>query len=452
MKTYLRPQSVALIALACGVVATLAGWWVVGRQAEREAVVEFANQASLATNVIERRLQRYIDLLYGLDALANHEPHLTRLEFHNYVQALDLGQRLPGVQAVEFIRRVRAADREAFISRVRADRSVNVEGYPEFGLKPPGERPDYWVIDYVEPLAGNEAAFGLDIRQRAGAFQAAERSRDTASATFTGKYRLAQETGSSYGLVAYLPVFSATSPRDVATRRASLVGFVNVVLRVDDLMAGMIAEPAAAGMRIRMHDRGSLLSTQPKSETTLFYASPGPYRSDADLSLTEWRPRHDQDLGLGGRQWLLELEGAPSTSPFLRPLPLLVLCAGLVVSLLLYGILRAIASTRTEALGLAQRATRDLRTQLSFTQQLIEAIPNPVFYKDSGGRYLGCNAAFEDYTGLPRSKIIGKTVFEVASPRLRIARKPPTAASSSGPAARCTRRTSSMPGRRPAAR
>src|SRR6202008_5012579 len=103
---------------------------------------------------------------------------------------------------------------------------------------------------------------------------------------------------------------------------------------------------------------------------------------------------------------------------WLRPLPLLVLCAGLIVSLLLYGILRAIASTRTEALGLAQRATRDLRAQLSFPQQLIEAIPNPVFYKDTEGRYLGCNAAFEDYTALPRSKIIGKTVFDVASPEV----------------------------------
>ena len=33
------------------------------------------------------------------------EQHLSRLEFHTYVAGLELGQRLPGVQAVEFIRR-----------------------------------------------------------------------------------------------------------------------------------------------------------------------------------------------------------------------------------------------------------------------------------------------------------------------------------------------------------
>ena len=112
----LRQQSVALVVLGLGVAATVAAWQVVGRQAESEARAEFANQAMVATSVVERRVQRYIDLLYGLDALANHEPNLTRLEFHTYVAGLEMGQRLPGVQAVEFLRRVRAAAREPYVA------------------------------------------------------------------------------------------------------------------------------------------------------------------------------------------------------------------------------------------------------------------------------------------------------------------------------------------------
>jgi len=415
MTNYLRPQSVALLALAFGVAATVAGWYVVGRQAEGEARAEFASQAAVATNVVERRLQRYIDLLYALDALANHQPTLSRLEFHNYVAALDLGQRLPGVQAVEFLRRVREHDREAFIERVRTDRSLTQRGYPGFSIKPPGVRSEYWVIDYVEPMSGNESVFGLDIHARRGAREAAERSRDHASPVFTGKYRLAQETGASFGLVMYLPVYYGTRPASVVERRAQLMGFVNVVLRIDDMMAGMMAEPISAGLRIRIHDRGAVSATQPVSEATLFYSTPGTSRNHSELAFHEWRPRHDHDLSVGGRQWLLEFEGPTGRSPSLGPLPLLVLSAGLVFSLMLYTILRAIAGARNEAIALARRATDDLRRQLSFTQQLIEAMPNPVFYKDSEGRYLGCNAAFEDYAGEPRSKIIGKTVFEIST-------------------------------------
>src|SRR5258706_9699762 len=184
---------------------------------------------------------------------------------------------------------------------------------------------------------------------------------------------------------------------------------------MDDLMAGMTVEPVAAGMRIRMHDRGVLNATLPASEATVFYTTPGPWRPEAELGVAEWRPRDTIDIVVGGRQWLLEFDGAPARSPWLRPLPLLALCAGLVVSLLLYAVLRAIALARFEAISLAQKATRELRTQLSFTQQLIEAMPNPVFYKDADGRYLGCNAAFEDYSGHPRERIIGKTVIDVAT-------------------------------------
>lgn len=54
-----------------------------------------------------------------------------------------------------------------------------------------------------------------------------------------------------------------------------------------------------------------------------------------------------------------------------------------------------------------------LQDQLSFLQTLIDSMPNPVFYKDDRGRYLGCNLAFEKYLGLPKDKIIGNSVHDI---------------------------------------
>ena len=92
-----------------------------------------------------------------------------------------------------------------------------------------------------------------------------------------------------------------------------------------------------------------------------------------------------------------------------------VLLAGVAMTGLLYAVLSTIARAGRDAKALAERATAELRAQLSFTQQLIEAIPSPVFFKDVQGRYLGCNRAFEDYAGLTRAELIGKTVRDVAS-------------------------------------
>lgn len=50
-----------------------------------------------------------------------------------------------------------------------------------------------------------------------------------------------------------------------------------------------------------------------------------------------------------------------------------------------------------------------LQEQLYFLQTLIDTIPNPIFYKDTRERFLGCNRAFELRLGLTRDLIVGKT-------------------------------------------
>jgi PAS domain S-box-containing protein len=53
-------------------------------------------------------------------------------------------------------------------------------------------------------------------------------------------------------------------------------------------------------------------------------------------------------------------------------------------------------------------------SQLLFLQQLIDAIPTPVFYKDLQGIYLGCNRAFENFMGMTKEQVMGKTVYDLA--------------------------------------
>jgi PAS domain S-box-containing protein len=54
-----------------------------------------------------------------------------------------------------------------------------------------------------------------------------------------------------------------------------------------------------------------------------------------------------------------------------------------------------------------------LTEQLLFLGTLIDTIPNPVFYKDAEGKYLGCNRAFEAYYGTTRDWLRGKTVRDL---------------------------------------
>lgn len=51
-------------------------------------------------------------------------------------------------------------------------------------------------------------------------------------------------------------------------------------------------------------------------------------------------------------------------------------------------------------------------------QRVFDALTTPVFYKDTQGRYVGCNAAFAAFLGRHRSEIIGKTAYDLAPPHL----------------------------------
>ncbi|MGD0400017.1 MAG: response regulator [Syntrophobacteraceae bacterium] len=55
-----------------------------------------------------------------------------------------------------------------------------------------------------------------------------------------------------------------------------------------------------------------------------------------------------------------------------------------------------------------------LRSNVAFLQNLMDAMPYPVFYKDTGGRYLGCNRVFEQFFGTLRKDIVGKTVYDLS--------------------------------------
>jgi len=50
---------------------------------------------------------------------------------------------------------------------------------------------------------------------------------------------------------------------------------------------------------------------------------------------------------------------------------------------------------------------------MQFLEQLIDTIPNPIFFKQVNGVYQGCNRAFCEYTGLDKEDILGKTARQI---------------------------------------
>ena len=61
-----------------------------------------------------------------------------------------------------------------------------------------------------------------------------------------------------------------------------------------------------------------------------------------------------------------------------------------------------------------RRSTKKLHEQTIFLQTLINSMPNPVFYKNRQGIYIGCNEAFLTMLGRRRDEVLGKTVYDLS--------------------------------------
>jgi len=54
-----------------------------------------------------------------------------------------------------------------------------------------------------------------------------------------------------------------------------------------------------------------------------------------------------------------------------------------------------------------------LNEQFRFLQQVLDSIPNPIFYKNRNSAYIGCNRAFEQFFDRSRTEIMGKKITDL---------------------------------------
>jgi diguanylate cyclase (GGDEF)-like protein/PAS domain S-box-containing protein len=111
---------------------------------------------------------------------------------------------------------------------------------------------------------------------------------------------------------------------------------------------------------------------------------------------------------------LLIVTDATAFSTHAESLMRLIGAIGLTIGTLLlvtiYVLIDRVQSDLRRAQEKLEQENRARHADLKFQQLLINTIPSPVYYKDTEGRYLGCNRAYEQFVELDREQIIGRTV------------------------------------------
>lgn len=332
-----------------------------------------------ARTALERRVASYSEALFGLRSLYATQRPLSRDRFHSFVTAADIGGRFRGIQALSFNRRVARADAIAFERNVRKDVSVNGVGYPDFSIHPRTDAPELFVVEYIEPLEGNEAAFGFDLGSDATRLAAIRESRDSGDLVATRPIKLVQEAGEQKGFLLFLAVYSTEDlPLTAAARRRRFEGVMVGVFRIRDMLSGVLGSQSRLSIE-EIYDVGRTVESKPQlpRQSDLLMDATGKVSALRPGSLPELH--RFLDVNVGSRRWrILIVPGPVRIAQPGRFVPWIVGVTGLLLDLLLAGLLFSFARSRARAENEARRLQEVSEMKSAFMTSISHEIRTPL--------------------------------------------------------------------------
>lgn len=407
--TALRQSPLALLVLALGLGVTLASWQHVADDAEERAREQFLIHADDAKAGITQRLSMHIEILRGAAGLFAASDQVFRSEWKNYIGALHLQQRLPGIQGMGFIRYVPRAEKETFERRVRHDTSLDKAGYPDFAVFPATERDDYYPVEYFEPLMPDVRVLGLDHGAYPPGREALERARDSGLPAASGRLVSVVDQGRSPAFMVVLPVYRNGLPQaTVEERRAALSGFVYARFDTKELLGNAIGQSLMQEFFFEVFDGGpqGQIPTRPEPGRLLYDVDDAPVPHALN---PEFLPRFSSksSIELAGRNWIFYFFSKPDSPVSARgAVPLLVLAGGILLSATLFAIVLILSAERT-------RVAAEVRRQKSLIGQVLDALPLNVFLKDKDWRYVLVNEQCARTLGVAKEEAVGKSDFDL---------------------------------------
>lgn len=400
-----RLSRLSWIVLIISLVLTVFSSLQAKRASEQSASKDFAFTSSQVSIKIEERLDTFALVLRGGTGLFDTFGDVSREDWEKYVSKLQVSNVIRGVSGVNFAKLLAPEDLAEHIDSVRA------QGLPNYHVWPEYPRDTYTSLLYLSPFSEqNQRALGYDMFSESTRRQAMIQARDTGLASLSGKIELMIEDGEKpqAGTLMFMPIYQPNAELDtVAQRRAALIGWALSAYRMDDLLQGILGDWQAQLQKmvnLRIYDGDTatrehlLYQNHPHASSTpsLFY--------------------HQNIIDFNGHQWLL-------TFDYLQPNNIIdysnawsMLLGGLILSSLLFFLIRSILNTRVRAFNLAKQLTEQIQQRelqvkalLLRLQTITSRIPGMVFeyrlYPDGHGAFSYASDGIIDIYGVTPQQV-----------------------------------------------
>jgi signal transduction histidine kinase/CheY-like chemotaxis protein len=302
--------------------------------------------------LLQTQVLRSMEVLHSVSAFEGLGNPPDRAAFSRFVSSAIA--RLPELQALSWIPRVPLALREDFEARAQREGFTGFQFTREDdqgAMVPDIRREEYYPVYFLEPLAGNERAFGFNLASEPERRRALELARDSGALAASAPVRLAQEPADQLGLIVFSPIYRRANLGTTAERREELIGFATAVFRLENLVRSSLKEAAARGLDVSIRDVAA--------GNRLIYAQSSGARAIDNGGWTS-------SIDLAGRAWQVTFQ---PTEAFSRSRSHVqswtVLIAGLICAGFSAGLVRASQRRRGEIERRVREATAHLSREIA---------------------------------------------------------------------------------------
>ena len=323
---------------------------------------------------IKFSIKNYIQILKAGKALFKISDTISRTEWREFVESMEIERNFPGLQGVGYAIMLQPNEVTTYENKLRK------EGFTDFKLFPEGERSVYSSILYLEPFRDrNLRAFGYDMYSDEIRREAMQFALENNTPAVSGKVELVQETSENKqpGFLIYLPLYRSNEA--AAQSALTIKGFVYSPFRMYDFMQATLDEEFD-DIDIKVFD-GKL----PDNNKLLYHKN----QDNGAVQEEETISPVFKKINFNNRSWLIKYSPMPTFGPPSEyNESIIILAAGIIISLLIaftvgslsYARRRAIAellktkemeNKKDEFIGIA---SHELKTPLTSSRAYMELL------------------------------------------------------------------------------
>lgn len=245
ISAYLESGSILLTGLAL-----MSGWILSGvlfysfySHATQQSLNQYFGLIDEILQKTETQKQLSFTALQGGVSFFSASNSVERLEWRAYTKDLKLEKNLSGLRGLGVIFRVPTDKLSSFVTQTRKDNAADFtyKKVPN-AIEDSANLKEAFVITYLEPIAANQKAIGLDVATEDQRRVNAELARDTGEPTISGPIHLIQDNISRTAFLMFMPFYKKNAElNSVDSRRKNLIGWIYSPVVSEDFFKSILS-------------------------------------------------------------------------------------------------------------------------------------------------------------------------------------------------------------------